>query len=232
MSPAAGPWPELWADLPAAFAAALDPERPWDLLDAALDRALDELPSQAIEIALDPRVHLAGDRVAIGKGTKVGPGALLEGPIRIGRDCEIRAGCYLRGGCWLGDGCVVGASVEVKRGILLDGARAPHLNYVGDSILGRNVNLGAGTVLSNFRHDGAEIAIPRGGEKIATGRRKLGALLGDGVATGCNSVLNPGTLVGARTHLYTGVQLRAGSYPADAVIKLRQTLEVVTRQRG
>jgi len=232
MSAAAGAWPELWAELPPPFARALDPERPWDLLDAALEAALGELPSQAIEIALDPRVHLAGDRIAIGKGTKVGAGALLEGPIRIGRDCEIRAGSYLRGGCWIGDGCVVGASVEVKRAIFLDGARAPHLNYVGDSILGREVNLGAGTVLSNFRHDGAEIAIPRGTEKIATGRRKLGALLGDGVATGCNSVLNPGTIVGARTQLYTGVQLRAGSWPADAVIKLRQSLEVVSRKRG
>jgi len=109
MSPAAGAWPELWAALPAPFAAALDPERPWDLLDAALDAAFAALPSQAIEIALDPRVHLAGDGIAIGKGTRVGPGAILEGPIRIGRDCEIRAGSYLRGGCWLGDGCVVGA---------------------------------------------------------------------------------------------------------------------------
>jgi bifunctional N-acetylglucosamine-1-phosphate-uridyltransferase/glucosamine-1-phosphate-acetyltransferase GlmU-like protein len=101
------------------------------------------------------------------------------------------------------------------------------LNYVGDSILGREVNLGAGTVLSNFRHDGAEIAIPRGDERVATGRKKLGALLGDQVATGCNSVLNPGTIVGARTHLYTGVQLRAGLWPADSVVKLRQQIEVV-----
>lgn len=225
-------WPELWAALPEELAAALDPERPWELLGAPLDALLDALPAQAIEIALDPRVHLAGDRIAIGRGTKIGPGAVIEGPIRIGRDCEIRAGAYLRGGCWLGDGCVVGANVEVKRGVFLDGARAPHLNYVGDSILGREVNLGAGTVLSNLRHDGGEISIPVAGGRVATGRRKLGALLGDGVATGCNSVLNPGTIVGARTQIYTGVQLRSGSYPADSIVKLRQQLEIAPIGRG
>jgi bifunctional UDP-N-acetylglucosamine pyrophosphorylase/glucosamine-1-phosphate N-acetyltransferase len=224
-------WPELWAELPPPFAVAFDPLRPWALLDAALEAALDALPSQAIEIALDPRVHLAGDRIALGAGTRVGPGAVLEGPLRVGRGCEIRAGAYLRGGCWLGDGCVVGANVEVKRAILLDRAKAPHLNYVGDSVLGRDVNLGAGSVLSNFRHDGAEIVIPLGGARVATGRQKLGALLGDGVAVGCNSVLNPGTVVGARTHLYTGVQLRTGVYPADALVKLRQSLEIVARAR-
>ena len=216
-----------WSALPEPFRSALDPERPWELLAAPLDAALAELASQAIEIALDPRVHLAGDRIAIGRGTRIGPGAVIDGPIRIGRDGEIRAGAYLRGGCWLGDGCLVGANVEVKRGIFLDGSRAPHLNYVGDSILGREVNLGAGTVLSNFRHDGGEISIPRDGAKVATGRRKLGALLGDEVATGCNSVLNPGSIVGARTQIYTGVQLRAGAWPADSVVKLRQQLEIV-----
>lgn len=225
-------WPELWAELPEPFRSALDPERPWDLLAGALDAALAALPSSAIEIALDPRVHLAGDRIAIGKGTRIGPGAVLEGPLRIGRDCEIRAGAYLRGGCWLGDGCVAGASVEVKRAIFLDRARAPHLSYVGDSVLGREVNLGAGSVLSNFRHDGAEIAIPVAGSKVGTGRRKLGALLGDGVAVGCNSVLNPGTVVGARTQVYTGVQLRSGVYPADSIVKLRQATEIAPLARG
>jgi acetyltransferase-like isoleucine patch superfamily enzyme len=93
------------------------------------------------------------------------------------------------------------------------------------------VNLGAGTVLSNFRHDGAEVRIPFGGRLISTGRRKLGALLGDGVATGCNSVLNPGTIVGARTQIYTGAQLRSGVWPADSIVKLRQSLEVVSLER-
>ena len=149
--------------------------------------------------------------------------------MRIGRDCEIRPGAFVRGGVWLGDGAIVGANVEVKRAILLDGAKAPHLNYVGDSILGRGVNLGAGTILSNFRHDGAAISIPSEAGPVATGRRELGALLGDAVETGCNSVLHPGTVVGAGTRIYPGVQLRSGFWPADSVIKLRQTLEVVAR---
>ncbi|MBP7589828.1 MAG: UDP-N-acetylglucosamine diphosphorylase, partial [Thermoanaerobaculia bacterium] len=101
-------------------------------------------------------------------------------------------------------------------------------NYVGDSILGSDVNLGAGVILSNFRHDGKSIEIPTGdGDRLATGKRKLGAILGDGVAVGCNSVLNPGTIVGARTQIYTGVQLRSGIYPADSLIKLRQEIDVV-----
>ena len=89
------------------------------------------------------------------------------------------------------------------------------------------MNLGAGTILSNFRHDGRDIRIPFGDSALATGRRKLGAMLGDGVATGCNSVLHPGCVVGAGTQLYPGVQLRAGVYPARSVIKLRQELEIV-----
>ena len=219
--------PRLWAALPPELAAGFDPERPWELLGAALDAALAALPSQAIEVALDPRVVLAGDRIAIGKGTRVAAGATISGPVRIGRDCEIRPGAHLRGGVWLGDGCVVGTNVEVKRAIFLDGARAPHLSYVGDSILGAGVNLGAGTILSNFRHDGGEIRIPTPDGALATGRRKLGALLGDGVDVGCNSVLNPGTIVGAGTRIYTGVQLRSGVWPADSIVKLRQQLEVV-----
>ncbi|HLF57386.1 MAG TPA: hypothetical protein VI942_11125 [Thermoanaerobaculia bacterium] len=220
--------PELWAELPEPFASALDRERPWLLLAAALDEALAALPSQRIAVALDPRVYLSGDRIEIGAGTRIAPGATIEGPVRIGRDCEIRPGAYLRGSVWLGDGCLVGTNVEVKRAIFLDRAKAPHLAYVGDSVLGRGVNLGAGTILSNFRHDGAEISIPAGEGALATGLRKLGALLGDEVATGCNSVLNPGTIVGARTRLYTGVQLRSGIWPADAIVKLRQELEIVS----
>lgn len=224
--------PPLWRELPAELAAAFDPERPWELLGAPLDALLAALPSQRIEIALDPRVVLAGDRIAIGAGTRIAPGATIAGPVRIGRDCTIRPGAYLRGGVYLGDGCVVGANVEIKRAILLDGAHAPHLNYVGDSILGRGANLGAGAVLSNFRHDGREIVLRDGDRRLATGRRKLGALLGDEVAVGCNAVLNPGTVVGAGSQVYTGVQLRSGVYPQQSMIKLRQTIEIVPRTAG
>lgn len=219
--------PPLFAELPEPFRPHWRPEAPWALLGEPLDEILAALPDDAIEIRLSPDVHLVGPRVAIGRGTRIGPGATIEGPIRIGRDVEIRPGAYLRGGCWIGDGAVVGASTEVKRALLLPGAHAPHLNYVGDSILGAGVNLGAGTILSNFRHDGREIVLRVGGERVPTGRRKLGAVLGDGVLTGCNAVLHPGVVVGRGTQIYPGVQLRNGVYPAERVIKLRQEIEVV-----
>lgn len=220
--------PELYSALPEVFAGSFESARPWMLLDAPLEALLAALPSAEILGRMHPGAHLLGDRIFLGKGSRIAPGAVVEGPAWIGEDVEIRVGAYLRGGCWVGDGCVVGANVEMKRAILFPGAHAAHLNYVGDSILGRDVNLGAGVILSNFRHDGQEIRIPAGnGERLATGKRKLGALLGDRVAVGCNSVLNPGTIVGARTQIHTGVQLRSGLYPADSLIKLRQSLDVV-----
>ncbi len=219
--------PQLFRELPVPFAAAWQAERPWALLEEPLEELFAALPSSAIAGRVHPVAQLLGDRIVIGKGSRVAPGAVLEGPLWIGEEVEIRVGAYLRGGCWLGDGCVIGANVEMKRAILFPGAHAAHLNYVGDSILGHEVNLGAGVILSNFRHDGREIAIPSAAGPLPTGRRKLGAILGDGVAVGCNSVLNPGTVVGARTQVYTGVQLRSGVYPADSLIKLRQELDVV-----
>jgi len=225
--------PALFASLPEPFAAAFDPEAPWALLGEPLDAALARLPSAAIAVRLLPEVHLAGDRIAIGRGARIHPGVVLEGPLYIGEDVEIRPGAYIRGGVWIGDGCVVGASTEIKRAILLPGARAPHLNYVGDSILGAGVNLGAGTILSNFRHDGREVRIGTAGAgasaAIPSGRRKLGAVLGDGVLTGCNCVLHPGVVVGRETQLYPGVQLRSGVYPERSIVKLRQDLEVTPR---
>ncbi len=220
--------PELFAQLPAVFAGSYDPLRPWALLDDPLDELLAALPSAEILGRVHPGAHLLGDRIVLGKGSRVAPGAVVEGPCWIGEDVEVRVGAYLRGGCWVGDGCVVGANVEMKRALLFPGAHAAHLNYVGDSIVGCDANLGAGVILSNFRHDGRLIEIPTGnGERLPTGKRKLGAILGDQVAVGCNSVLNPGTIVGARTQIYTGVQLRSGLYPADSLIKLRQEIAIV-----
>lgn len=224
--------PELFGELPEAWASAYDPRAPWALLGEPLEAFLAALPSEAIESRPAPDVHLTGDRISIGRGTRIGPGTIIEGPVWIGSDVEIRPGAYIRGGSWIGDGVIVGASTEVKHSILLPGARAPHLNYVGDSILGARANLGAGTILSNFRHDGSEVRIPTDAEggPISTGRRKLGAILGDGVATGCNCVLHPGAVVGRGTHLYPGVHLRPGLYPAASIIKLTQQLQTVTRR--
>jgi bifunctional UDP-N-acetylglucosamine pyrophosphorylase/glucosamine-1-phosphate N-acetyltransferase len=218
--------PPLFAALPEPFVEGYDPSAPWNLLGDPLDAFLAALPSSRIDIRLSPDVHLSGDKIAVGAGTHIGPGAVIEGPIWIGRDVEIRPGAYLRGGVWIGDGCVVGASTEIKCSILFPGAKAPHLNYVGDSILGADVNLGAGTILSNFRHDGREVRIG----PLSSGRRKLSAVLGDGVMTGCNCVLHPGVVVGRGTQIYPGVQLRSGVYPAKSIVKLRQELDIVAQE--
>lgn len=219
--------PPLFDTVPAPFVRAFDPERPWDLLGEVLDAIFAELPSSAIDVALTPDVHLSGDRIAIGSGSRIYPGAVIEGPVWIGRDVQIRPGAYLRPGNWIGDGCIVGTNTEVKRSIFLPGAKAPHKNYVGDSILGSGVNLGAGTILANFRHDGLEIRIPHEGQRLSTGRRKLGAILGDKVLTGCNSVLHPGVVLGQGSQIYPGVQLRPGLHPAASIVKLRQDLRIV-----
>jgi UDP-N-acetylglucosamine diphosphorylase / glucose-1-phosphate thymidylyltransferase / UDP-N-acetylgalactosamine diphosphorylase / glucosamine-1-phosphate N-acetyltransferase / galactosamine-1-phosphate N-acetyltransferase len=218
--------PPLFAELPAELAAAFDPQRPWELLGDPLDAVLAALPSSDLGSRVPPEAHLVGDRIVLARGVRIHPGAVLEGPVFVGEGTEIRPGSYIRGGAWIGAGCVVGASTELKRAILLPGAKAPHLNYVGDSILGAECNLGAGTILSNFRHDGAEILIPRGEARVATGRRKLGAVLGDGVLTGCNCVLHPGVVMGRGCQIYPGVNLRPGFYPAAHIVKLRQEIEI------
>lgn len=225
--PLAVAMPPLFAELPDPFTDQLDPSAPWALLGEALDSVLEGLPSDDIRIRISSDVHLAGDKIVICPGATIGPGATIEGPVYIGRDVEIRPGAYIRGGVWIGDSCVVGASTEIKRAILLPHAKAPHLNYIGDSILGSHVNLGAGTILSNFRHDGREIHIPVNGHSIPSGRRKLSAVLGDGVLTGCNCVVHPGVVVGRDTQIYPGVQLRAGIYPEKSIVKLRQELDIV-----
>jgi UDP-N-acetylglucosamine diphosphorylase / glucose-1-phosphate thymidylyltransferase / UDP-N-acetylgalactosamine diphosphorylase / glucosamine-1-phosphate N-acetyltransferase / galactosamine-1-phosphate N-acetyltransferase len=223
--------PPLFAEVPEPFRAAYDPEAPWALLGDPLDELLDELPDRHFAIAVRDGVFVEGDRVVVGEGTEIAPGALLQGPVWIGSNVEIRTGAYIRGGCWIGDGSVVGANTEVKRSILFPGAKAPHLAYVGDSILGPGVNLGAGTILSNFRHDGGEVVIlGPGGRKIRTGRRKLGAVLGDGVATGCNTVLHPGVVMGRESMTYPGVMLRSGVYPERSILKLRQQIQVLERR--
>ncbi len=222
--------PPLFAELPAELAHLYEPSAPWSLLGEPLDGVLDGLPSSAIEGRLDPGAQLLGDRIVISSGARVHAGAVIEGPVFLGRDVQVLPGAYLRGGVWLGDGSRVGAGTEVKHAVFLTGARAPHLNYVGDSILGARVNLGAGTILANFRHDGADIEIPNRGVRLATGRRKLGAILGDNVKTGCNAVLHPGVVVGRETTIYPGVQLRSGVYPAGRIVKLRQELEIVERR--
>ncbi len=188
-----------------------------------------------------PGAHLGPGDIVIGPGSVVEPGAYIAGPTLIGANCEIRHGAYVRGGVILGDGCVVGHASEVKNAIFLPGAHAPHFAYVGDSVLGRRVNLGAGTKLSNLtlvsakdpatgKRPTLQLAIE--GELYDTGLTKLGAILGDDAQTGCNSVLNPGVLLGRRSLVYANASVPKGFYPADSIVKLRQTLQTLPRRQA
>lgn len=171
--------------------------------------------------------HLFGD-ISIGSGTVVEAGAYIRGPAIIGQNCQIRTGAYLRGDVLVGDGCVVGNSTELKNSILLNGAAAPHYNYCGDSVLGNRANLGAGTKLSNFKIAADKsIKLRVGDETVDTGLTKFGAILGDGAQTGCNSVLNPGTILGKNVLVYACAAVR-GYVPHGTIVKLRQQFENAT----
>jgi carbonic anhydrase/acetyltransferase-like protein (isoleucine patch superfamily) len=166
-----------------------------------------------------PGAFLANDRVILGPGTVVEPGAFIRGPAVIGGGCEIRQGAYVRGDCLIGNGCVVGHTTEMKGSILLDRAKAAHFAYVGDSILGRDVNLGAGTKLANLKMIPGSVVVTVDRKRHDTGRRKLGAVLGDRTETGCNSVTSPGTLLGPDSVVYAGVAVPPGGYPSRTIIR-------------
>jgi NDP-sugar pyrophosphorylase family protein len=165
-----------------------------------------------------PGAFLFNEKIIIGPGTIVEPGAFIKGPAVIGAHSEIRQGAYIRGDCLVGNRCVIGHTTEMKGSILLDGAKAAHFAYVGDSILGRDVNLGAGTKLANLKMIPGSIAVTVDTKRYDTGRRKLGAILGDHTETGCNSVTSPGTLIGPSSIVYAGISVPSGYYPGRTVI--------------
>jgi NDP-sugar pyrophosphorylase family protein len=140
--------------------------------------------------------------VWVAKSAKVAPTAHLGGPLIIGPDTEVRHCAFVRGKALVGAGCVVGNSTELKNVILFNSVQVPHYNYVGDSILGYKSHMGAGSITSNVKSDKTLVTIQAGGEKIETGLKKMGAVLGDFVEVGCNSVLNPGTVIGHHSNVY------------------------------
>lgn len=179
-----------------------------------------------------PGAYLFDDRVIIGSGTVVEPGALIKGPVVLGSGVEVRQGAYIRGNCLVGDGCVIGHTTEIKSSIMLDGAKAGHFAYIGDSILGKSVNLGAGTKLANLKIVSGTVRIPLGTGRFDTGRRKLGAVLGDRTETGCNSVTSPGTLIGPGSAVYPGVAVPAGYYPRKTSFRpAKGSLKINIRSR-
>ena len=181
---------------------------------------------QAVGAIIEKGAYISG-AVMIGPGTVIEAGAYVRGPTIIGARCEIRSGAYIRGTALVGDGCIVGNSTELKNTVMLDGAAAPHYNYCGDSILGKDANLGAGTKLSNYKiAEDKTITLNVDGQVIDTGLIKFGAILGDSVNTGCNSVLNPGTVVGRNSLIYANAAIR-GYIPPDTIVKLRQSHQLV-----
>jgi UDP-N-acetylglucosamine diphosphorylase / glucose-1-phosphate thymidylyltransferase / UDP-N-acetylgalactosamine diphosphorylase / glucosamine-1-phosphate N-acetyltransferase / galactosamine-1-phosphate N-acetyltransferase len=150
-----------------------------------------------IQVDIPPGAFLANpELISIGKGSVVEPGAYIQGPCLIGEGCTVRHGAYIRGQFIAGDGCVIGHTTEVKNTVFLNGAHAAHFAYVGDSILGNRVNLGAGTKCANLRLDGGQVVVHFEGKRYPTGLRKFGAIIGDDGQVGCNAVTNPGTLLG------------------------------------
>ena len=188
-------------------------EYPWEALDGIKDFILalgPTLPKEEYD-EVKPGVWVAKDAT-------VYPSALLNPPCIIGHKTEVRHCAFIRGSALVGDGAVVGNSVEIKNAILFDGVQVPHFNYVGDSVMGYKSHMGAGSVTSNVKSDKTLVVVKDGKEEIATGRKKFGAMVGDFVEVGCNSVLNPGTVLGPRASVYPTSCVR-GVIPANSIYK-------------
>ena len=184
---------------------------PWEALDGIKSMILELGPKLSLEyIEKAPGVW-------IHRTAEVADSAELNGPCIIGPETQVRHGAFIRGSALIGRGCVVGNSVELKNVILFDGVQVPHYNYVGDSILGYKAHMGAGAVTSNIKSDKTNVVV-RGQTDIVTGRRKLGAMIGDFAEIGCNAVLNPGTVVGRHAMVYPTSCVR-GTVPEGHIWK-------------
>ena len=164
-----------------------------------------------------------GEDVWIARDATVFATAYIHGPCIIGHKTEVRQCAFIRGSALVGDNCVVGNSTELKNVILFDNVQVPHYNYVGDSILGYKAHMGAGSITSNVKSDKLLVVIHNEGEEIETGRKKVGALIGDGVEVGCGSVLNPGTVVGRDSNIYPLSSVR-GVIPAESIYKMKNDI--------
>jgi NDP-sugar pyrophosphorylase family protein len=176
-------------------------------------------------IKLDQAVYLKELQIFIGSGTRLEPSAIIKGSTVIGENCDIRQGAYVRGNVFAGEGCVIGHATEVKNSILMDRSEAGHFNYIGDSILGSHVNMGAGSKLANLqfrsreeKQEGFIHPIQILSADLETGMEKLGAVVGDHAEIGCNAVLCPGTLLGKDTWVYPNLIVPKGYYRPNTVL--------------
>lgn len=188
-------------------------EYPWEAL-AGIKNLIVEIGQNLSEEDYDQ----VSENVWVHKTAKVAPTAYLGSPCIIGAETEVRHCAFVRGSALVGKNCVVGNSVELKNVILFDNVQTPHYNYVGDSILGYKSHMGAGSITSNVKSDKTLVVIKDGQEKIETGIKKIGAMLGDNVEVGCNSVLNPGTIIGPDSNVYPLSCVR-GVVPPKSILK-------------
>ena len=195
---------------------------PWEVLPKISNFIL-ELGATLSEDEYEKR----GENVWVAKSAKVAPTAFINGPAIIGKDAEVRHCAFIRGNAIVGEGAVVGNSTELKNVILFNKVQVPHYNYVGDSVLGYKSHMGAGSITSNVKSDKKLVVVKAGEEKIETGMKKFGAMLGDEVEVGCGSVLNPGTVVGNHSNIYPLSSVR-GFVPANSIYKKQG--EVVTKE--
>ncbi|MGI6695679.1 MAG: UDP-N-acetylglucosamine pyrophosphorylase [Christensenellales bacterium] len=196
---------------------------PWEALSGIGEMIL------TLGAGLDPQLYSQPQKdVWIAKDASVAPSASISGPCIIGPGTEVRHGAYIRGNALVGANCVVGNATELKNTILFDNVQVPHYNYVGDSILGYKAHMGAGAITSNVKSDKSLVVVKdREGDLYPTGRKKLGALLGDYVEIGCNAVLNPGTVVGRHSAVYPTTCAR-GVIPPESILKA--TGEIVPKR--
>lgn len=191
---------------------------PWEALDTLGDFIC------TLGAALDPEIYeCRGQHVYVAKSAIVAPSALLTGPCIVCERAEIRHCAFIRGNVIVGAEAVVGNSTELKNCILFDRVQVPHYNYVGDSILGYKTHLGAGAVISNLKSDKSPVVIKGDGFALSTGRKKVGAMVGDGVEIGCGAVLCPGTVIGKCTTVYPLVRVR-GVIPEGHIVKSEQVI--------
>ncbi len=190
---------------------------PWEALKGISDLIVslgEKLGEEYVQVSPQVWVH---------QTASVAPTAYLGAPCIIGPETEVRHCAFIRGSALVGAGCVVGNSAELKNVILFDGVQTPHYNYVGDSILGYKAHMGAGSITSNVKGDKTLVTVRMGEEAIATGLKKMGAMLGDYAEIGCNSVLNPGSIIGRNAQVYPLSSVR-GTVPAESIYKRDGTI--------
>ena len=202
-------------DLSQTIASSLfkDVTYPWEVLPKIKDFII------ALGNTLDTHIYeKKGENIWIAKSAKVAPTAYISGPVIIGEETEIRHCAFIRGNAIVGNHCVVGNSTELKNVILFNNVQVPHYNYVGDSILGYRSHMGAGSITSNVKSDKKLVIVKSGAACMETGLKKFGAMIGDNVEVGCNSVLNPGTVIGKNSNIYPLSCVR-GIVPENSIYK-------------